>query len=117
MFAACNQASAESDSFRVSIVVLPERAATTVPMDLPAPPQAEILPASRDAKRLLYQGTPGEARRFYEGTLPRLGFHLAQQDANGAVWVRADVRAELRFHPVAGRETTGIHVMISPQPD
>jgi hypothetical protein len=115
LLAACSQALGQDARFRVSLVVLPERVATGMPLDLPTPPQAQVLPASRDAKRLLYAGNPGEARHFYEGALPGLGFYLSQQDANGAVWERRDVRVELKFYPVVGHEATGIHVMISPR--
>jgi hypothetical protein len=112
--AACSQALGQSASFRVSVVVLPERV-TSMPLDLPAPPQAQVLPASSDAKRLLYRGNPGAAMRFYESTLPELGFHLSRQDASSATWERADVRVELRFYPVIGHDATGIHVTISPR--
>jgi hypothetical protein len=116
LFAACGQALGQTAGFRVSVVVLPERASTSMPLDLPTPPQARMLPASRDAKRLLYGGNPVAARRFYENTLPELGFYLSRQDAGGAVWDRADVRVELRFYPVIGDDATGIHVMVSPRP-
>lgn len=115
---ASSRASGQNASFTASIRVLPERIATGTPVDLPMPPQARPLPPSRDARRLLYAGSPDDARRFYEATLPALGFHLAQRKANGATWERADVKAELSFHPVVGgQEATGISVMMSPRQD
>lgn len=106
----------QSASFQVSLRLLPEHAATAVPVELPTPPQAQQLPPSRDAKRLLYAGNADEARRFYESTLPQLGFYLTQAKANSATWDRSDVRAELLFYPVAGKEeATGIIVTMRPR--
>lgn len=113
---ASGHAFAQSADFRVSIRVLPERTATGSPTELPMPPRAQLLPPGKHARRLLFDGTPGEARRFYEDTLPGLGFHRARQTATGDVWERADVRAELLFHPVVGgEEATGILLTISPR--
>ena len=112
----CGVAFAQSASFQVSLRLLPEPAAPAALVELPTPPRARHLPPSRDAKRLLYAGNADEARRFYEGTLPQLGFHLTQAKADGATWERSDVRAELLFHPVAGREeATGIIVTMQPR--
>lgn len=113
---ACSPAFAQSADFRVSIHVLPERAATHSPAELPIPPRTQVLPPGKHARRLLFEGGPGEARRFYADTLPGLGFHRAGQTATGEVWERADVRAELLFHPVVGGvEATGILLTISPR--
>ena len=112
----CGHAFAQRDDFQVSIRVLPERAANGSPVDIPMPPNARLLPPGRGAKRLLFDGSPGEARRFYADTLPELGFHRARQTTHGEVWERADVRAELRFYPVVGgRDATGILLMVSPR--
>ena len=113
---ASGDAFAQTASFRTSIRILPERVATAASVELPVPPQAQLLPPSRHAKRYLVPGRPDQARRFYEDTLPGLGFYLAQQRDNGAVWERSDVRAELLFHPVVGgRDATGIIVTVSPR--
>lgn len=113
---ASSHALAQSASFGVSLRVLPEHAAAGTPVDLPMPPSARALPPGRHSSRLLYVGSANDARRFYENTLPALGFYLTQDTPNGAVWERADIRAELLFHPVAGvREATGILVMILPR--
>lgn len=107
---------AQRADFQVSIRVLPERAATDIPVELPIPPRARILPPGRHAQRLLFDGSPGDARRFYEDTLPDLGFHRTRMTAAGEVWERADVSAELLFHPVVGgEEATGILLMITPR--
>jgi len=96
--------------------LLPEQASTATPVELPTPPQAQHLPPSRDAKRLLYAGNADEARRFYESTLPQLGFYLSRQNAASATWERSDVRAELLFYPVIGeQEATGIIVTMRPR--
>jgi hypothetical protein len=112
---ACGRAFAQSASFGASLRVLPEHVAMETPADLPMPPQAQLLPPGRHTSRLLYVGSANDARRFYENTLPALGFHLTQDKANGAVWERADIRAELQFYPVAGtQDATGILVMMLP---
>ncbi len=114
LLGACSQALGQSASFGVSMRVLPERAATEGPVDLPTPPGARALPPSRNAKRLLYTGSPDDAKRFYENALPDLGFFLMRQSAGGQVWERADVRAELLFYPVIGeQETSGIYLTIA----
>lgn len=116
LVAACGAALAQSASFRVSLRVLPQQPDSAVPVELPTPPQARHLPPSRNAKRLLYAGNADEARRFYESTLPQLGFYLTQEKTNGATWDRSDVRAELQFYPVVGREeATGIIVTMRPR--
>lgn len=118
LIAICGVALAQSASFQVSLRLLPERedAATAALLELPAPPSARHLPPSRDAKRLLYAGSADDARRFYEGTLPQLGFHLTQVGADSATWDRSDLRAELLFHPVVGmEEATGIIVTLRPR--
>lgn len=116
LVAACGAALAQSASFQVSLRLLPEQAGTATPVELPTPPQARHLPPSRDAKRLLYAGNADEARRFYESTLPRLGFYLTQAKTNSATWDRSDVRAELQFYPVVGKEeATGIIVTMRPR--
>lgn len=113
---ACGQVLAQSATFGVSMRVLPEHVATAGPVDLPTPPGAQPLPPSRDAKRLLYGGSPADAMRFYGNALPGLGFFLTRQDALGQVWERADVRAELLFHPVVGEQNvSGIYVTIAPR--
>jgi hypothetical protein len=119
---ACGRASAQSASFGLSLRVLPEATVDEAPLDLPKPPQAQVLPSGRHASRLLYGGSADEAKRFYDSALPDLGFQLMQRKSNGAVWERGSVRAELQFYPVAGAEdATGILVMMcrlgaSPQP-
>lgn len=113
---ASGHAFAQSADFRVSVRVVPERTETGSPAEFPIPPRAQILPPGKHARRLLFEGSPGEARRFYEDTLPGLGFHRARQTATGEVWERADVRAELLFHPVVGgEEATGILLTLSPR--
>jgi hypothetical protein len=113
---ACGHAVAQRADFQVSIRVLPERAVTGIPVELPIPPRARILPPGKHTQRLLFDGSPGDARRFYEDTLPELGFHRTRMTAAGEVWERADVSAELLFHPVVGgEEATGILLMISPR--
>jgi hypothetical protein len=113
--AASGAAFGQSASFQVSRL-LPEQAGSTAPTELPTPPQAQHLPPSRDAKRLLYAGNADEARRFYESTLPQLGFYLTQAKTDSATWDRSDVRAELQFYPVVGREeATGIIVTMRPR--
>ena len=114
---ACGQALAQqSATFGASLRVLPEHVATETPADLPMPPRAQVLPPGRHTSRLLYAGSANDARRFYENTLPALGFYLTQDKANGAVWERSDIRAELLFHPVVGmQEATGILVMMLPR--
>lgn len=112
---ACRQALAQSASFGVRLRVLPEHVATGAPVDLPRPPRAQVLPPGRHSSRFLYAGSTNDARRFYADALPQLGFHLTQDKADGAVWERADIRAELLFYPVAGmQDTTGIMVMMLP---
>lgn len=112
---ACRQAFAQSASFGATLRVLPEHVATGAPVELPKPPRAQILPPGRHSSRLLYVGSANDARRFYADTLPQLGFHLTQDKADGAVWERADIRAELLFYPVAGmQDATGIMVMMLP---
>lgn len=107
---------AQRADFQVSIRVLPERVATDIPTELPLPPGTRILPPGKHDRRLLFDGSPGDARRFYEETLPDLGFHRTRRTATGEVWERADVSAELLFHPVVGgKEATGILLMISPR--
>lgn len=114
LLVACSQACAQSASFGVSMRVLPERPATEGPVELPTPPGAQTLPPSRNAKRLLYQGSADEAKRFYAAALPDLGFFLMRQSADGQVWERADVRAELQFYPVIGeQEAAGIYLTIA----
>jgi hypothetical protein len=114
--AASGVAFGQSASFKVSLRLLPEQAGTATPVELPTPPQARHLPPSRDAKRLLYAGNADEARRFYESTLPQLGFYLTQAKTDSATWDRSDVRAELQFYPVVGREdATGIIVTMRPR--
>lgn len=114
LLGACGQALGQSASFGVSMRVLPERAAAEGPVDLPTPPGARILPPSRDTKRLLYAGSPEDAKRFYADALPALGFFLMRQSTGGQVWERADVRAELLFYPVTGeQETSGIYLTIA----
>lgn len=111
----CGYAFAQSASFQLTLRVLPEHAPTGEPVELPVPPQARPLPPSHNAKRLLYAGSEGDAKRFYEATLPELGFYLAQQKPNSAVWERADVRAELLFYPIVGvQQATGIIVTMRP---
>src|SRR5688500_8187947 len=106
----------QSASSKVSLRLLPEQVPSAAPRELPTPPQAQHLPPSRDAKRLLYAGNVDEARRFYASTLPQLGFYLTQEKADGATWDRSDVRAELLFHPVVGNEkATGIIVTMRPR--
>lgn len=113
LLVACSQACAQSASFGVSMRVLPERPTTDGPIELPAPPGAQLLPPSRDAKRLLYKGSADEAKRFYAAALPNLGFFLMRQSADGQVWERADVRAELQFYPVLGEQkAAGIYLTI-----
>lgn len=108
---ACGYAFAQSASFGLTLRILPDGAATEVPADLPMPPQARLLPPSHNARRLLYSGSAGDARRFYEDVLPGLGFSLTRQKADSATWEHPGVRAELLFYPVVGtRETTGIIV-------
>lgn len=112
---ACRQVLAQSASFGATLRVLPGHVATGAPVDLPRPPQAQVLPPGRHSSRLLYAGSANDARRFYEDTLPQLGFHLTQDKSDGAVWERADIRAELLFYPVAGmQDATGIMVMMLP---
>lgn len=112
---ACRQAMAQSASFGVTLQVLPEHVATGAPVDLPRPPRAQVLPPGRHSSRFLYAGSTNDARRFYADTLPQLGFHLTQDKADGAVWERADIRAELLFYPVAGmQDATGIMVTMLP---
>ena len=114
---ACSDAFGQSASFTASIRLLPERVTAGASVELPMPPQAQVLPPGRHARRLLFVGSPDDARRFYEDTLPGLGFHLSRQKTDGAIWERGDVRAELLFYPVVGgREATGIIVVISPRP-
>ena len=114
--ALCGGAYAQNASFQVSLRLLPEHAATGAPVELPTPPRVQHLPPSRDAKRLLYAGNAAEARRFYESTLPQLGFYLTQENGNSATWDRSDVRAELLFYPVVGeKESTGIIVTVRPR--
>jgi hypothetical protein len=114
--AASGAAFGQSASFQVSLRLLPAQAGSTAPTELPTPPQAQHLPPSRDAKRLLYAGNADEARRFYESTLPQLGFYLTQAKTNSATWDRSDVRAELQFYPVVGKEdATGIIVTMRPR--
>jgi hypothetical protein len=106
----------QNSSFKVSLRLLPEHVASAAPVELPTPPQAQHLPPSRDAKRLLYAGNADEARRFYASTLPQLGFYLTQEKADGATWDRSDVRVELLFYPVVGNEkATGIIVTMRPR--
>lgn len=113
---ASGHAFAQRADFQVSIRVLPERAATDIPTKLPLPPRARVLPPGKHTGRLLFDGSPGDARRFYADTLPDLGFHRTRQTATGEVWERADVSAELSFHPVVGGvEATGILLMILPR--
>lgn len=113
---AIGPAFAQRADFQVSIRVLPERPTTGLVTDLPLPPRARILPPGKHARRLLFEGNPGDARRFYEATLPELGFHRTRMTATGEIWERADVSAELSFHPVVGgKEATGILLMISPR--
>jgi len=110
-----SHAQAGDASFRVAIRVLPEQVPGRTPVDLPTPPQARTLPPNGHAKRLLVRGSPGDARRFYDHALPELGFFLVREDADGSVWIRSDVRAELLFYPVVGgEEATGVHVVLSP---
>lgn len=110
---ACSQAHAQSASFGLSLRVLPEQATDETPVDLPRPPQAQVLPRGHHASRLLYGGSAEEAKRFYENTLPNLGFQLMQRKSNGHIWERGNVRAELQFYPVAGaQDATGILVMM-----
>jgi hypothetical protein len=107
---------AQRADFQVSIRVLPAQVATDIPTELPLPPGTRILPPGKHASRLLFDGSPGAARRFYEDTLPDLGFHRTRRTATGEVWERADISAELSFHPVVGgKEATGILLMISPR--
>jgi hypothetical protein len=107
---------AQRADFQVSIRVLPAQVATDIPTELPLPPGTRILPPGKHARRLLFDGSPGDARRFYEDTLPDLGFHRTRRTATGEVWERADISAELLFHPVVGgKEATGILLMISPR--
>lgn len=109
---ACSRASAQSASFGVSLRVLPEHADAR-PVDLPKPPQAQVLPPGPHASRLLYGGSADEAKRFYENALPGLGFELRQRKSNGHIWERGNVRAELQFCPVAGaQQATGILVTL-----
>ena len=110
MAVACGYAFAQSASFGLTLRVLPEDVAPA-PADLPLPPNAQMLPPSRNAKRLLYFGSPGDAQRFYEDVLPKLGFSLSQRKSDRAVWEHESVRAELLFYPVVGaQDTTGIIV-------
>jgi hypothetical protein len=109
--ATCGYAFGQSASFGLTLRVLPEQAVPEGPVELPVPPQALRLPPGRNAARLLYAGSAGDAKRFYESRLPGMGFYLAQQKDDRAVWERHDVRAELLFYPVVGmQETTGIIV-------
>jgi hypothetical protein len=114
--AACGHARAQSANFGISLRVLPEHVASETPVDLPRPPQAQVLPPGSHSSRLLYVGSANDAKRFYANALPGLGFQLTQDKANGVVWERADIRAELLFYPVAGmKEATGIFVMMVPR--
>ena len=116
LVAACGAAFGQSASFQVSLRLLPEQTGTAAPTELPTPPQAKHLPPSRNAKRLLYPGNADDARRFYESTLPQLGFYLTQAKTDSATWDRSDVRAELQFYPVVGKEeATGIIVTMRPR--
>ncbi len=111
---AADQTFAQSASFGLSLRVQPEHVAPEVPIDLPRPPHATVLPPGRHSSRLLYDGSALEARRYYESAMPALGFQLVQRRTNGAVWERGSVRAEVLFYPVAGaQEATGIIVTMS----
>ncbi|GAB3093768.1 hypothetical protein [Lysobacter terrae] len=115
---ACGYAFAQSASFGLSLRVLPKHTGPVgdPPAELPIPPQARRLPPARDATRLLYAGSAGDARRFYETTLPDLGFYLTAQKIDSVVWERDDVRAELLFYPVVGaQDATGIIVTMRPR--
>jgi hypothetical protein len=110
---ACGHACAQSASFGLSLRVVAQDAPSEAPVTLPRPPQAQELPPGRHASRLLFGGSADDARRFYESALPDLGFQLTRRHPDGAVWERGNVRAEVRFQPVAGvREVTGILVTL-----
>jgi hypothetical protein len=112
--AASGQIFAQSASFGLQLRVLPEEAAPEVPVELPRPPRTIVLPPGGHSSRLLYDGSAIDARRYYESALPALGFQLVQHKANGHVWERGRVRAEVLFYPVAGTpEATGIIVTMS----
>lgn len=113
---ACGYAFGQSANFGVSLRVLPAGPLPELPAELPMPPQAQRLPPSRDAARLIYAGSAVDARRFYEDTLPELGFYQTAQKADSAVWEREDMRAEVSFYPVVGmQEATGILVTMRPR--
>lgn len=112
--AASGQIFAQSAGFGLLLRVQPEQVAPEAPIELPRPPHTTVLPPGRHSSRLLYDGSAIDARRYYESALPALGFQLVQHKANGDVWERGRVRAEVLFYPVAGvREATGIIVMMS----
>lgn len=99
---ACTPAFAQNAGFGVSLRVQPEPDTAAPAAELPDPPQARPLPPGHYARRLLYAGPASEARRFYAERLPQLGFRLAADRSDAAVWERDGTRAELRFQPVAG---------------
>ncbi|MFC5570658.1 hypothetical protein ACFPN1_11360 [Lysobacter yangpyeongensis] len=111
--AACGPCQAQGANIGLSLRVLPASGEALAAMDLPMPPQARALPAGRHHQRLLYPGPADAARRFYETTLPALGFERMRLYATGATWVRGGIRAELQFLPVVGeQDATGILVRI-----
>ena len=111
---ASGQAGAQSASFGLKLRVLPGEAVVESPVELPVPPDTQVLPPGRHAKRLLFAGNASAARRFYANTLPGLGFYLRADNANAAVWERGGVRAELAFYPITGAgDATGILVTMS----
>jgi hypothetical protein len=103
------------DSFRVSIVVAPERIPADVPADFPMPPQARVLESVGQAQRFVYAGTPDNAKHFYDRVLPRLGYRLSRIKPGGAVWERSNIDTELQFHPVVGgqQEATLIRLTVT----
>lgn len=112
--AASGPAHAQDGRFQVSVRVLPGPAPAAV--ELPVPPQSQLLSQNAHARTMLYPGNVERARRFYEDAMPAAGFRLASGQGDGSVslWENADSRAEVLLHPVLGSaDATRIVLMIS----
>jgi hypothetical protein len=108
----CGPVFAQSASFGLSLRVLPP-SGNEQTVELPTPPQAQALPRGNRDQRLLYAGSADDARRFYETTLPALGYYRTERKPNGSVWERGEVRTELLFYPVTGEPlATGILIRV-----
>lgn len=115
---ACGHALGQSTTFGVSLRVLAEPGSAHAndgdSLELPAPPGTQALPRGRHDRRLLYSGSPDEAKRFYDTALPALGFYRTQRSPHSEVWERGAQRTELSFYPVAGdAHATGILIRAS----